>query len=88
MYLLHQAPSRKQLKQSQEDQGEQMGQERSACAVPQSDESLGLCLMGKIEEFETHKTALKREDFSDSNFTLLAVIGTKDLEFQMKRFSK
>lgn len=56
--------------------------------VPQSNESLGLYLMWNMEECETHRKALKSEDFCDSNFMLLPVTGTKDLEFQMKRCSK
>lgn len=53
---------------------------------PHSNESLGICLMWNMEECQTHRRALKSECFSDSNFMLLAVTGTKNLEFQMKRF--
>lgn len=55
---------------------------------PQSNENFGICLMWNMEECETHRRALKTEDFSDSDFMLIAVTGTKGLEFQMKRFSK
>lgn len=41
-----------------------------------------------MEEYETHSRALKSEDFSNSNFMLLVVTGTKDLGFQMKRVFK